>query len=119
MVDLNRELAKRRVFVFFALALLFATLLTVAIDENTIANHAADDIGIAVVALAMLAYILYNKSRTKVNELLKQNNAIALLVVLAIIVKIIGIYIERGTVDFGDEIPVLITLVMMLANRFL
>lgn len=88
------------------------------LGELNIPIHAFDDIAIAILSLIAVIYLIISWKRVSLKGLLRQNNNLFILFVIVLIVQIIGIIIEAGTADFGDEIPVLIGIIITLANRF-
>ena len=117
MASIQNELGKRRVFVFLAVFFVVAMLLD-AFTELSPASHAIDDLGIAIVALIALIYLAASWKRTSLRELATQNNIVFILFIIALLFQIFGLVIEAGTADFGDEIPVLLGIIITLANRF-
>ena len=113
----QHELEKRRVFVFLAVFFFVAMLLD-AFTELDAFSHYIDDFGIALIAIIALVYLAISWKRTGVKELLTQNNVVFVLFVIALIIQIYGLFMEVGTNDFGDDIPVLLGLIITLANRF-
>jgi len=113
----QHELAKRRVFVFIAVFFFVGMLLDVFGELNTI-SHSVDDFGIALMSLIAIVYLAVSWKHIEINELLTQNNVVFVLFVVALLFQIYGLFVEAGTYDFGDEIPVLLGLVITLANRF-
>jgi hypothetical protein len=113
----QHELAKRRVFAFLAVFFFVAMLLD-AFSESDIISHSVDDFGIALIAFIAIVYLAASWKHIGVKELLTQNNIIFVLFVIALLLQVYGLFVEVGTNDFGDEIPVLIGLIIMLANRF-
>ncbi len=112
-----KGLARRRVFVFIALFLLIAMLLDTGGELNA-PTHAIDEIGIAVLSFLMLLYIAIVRKDTSSRSLAAQRIVIVIFILLMIAFQIYGIFAELGTEDFGNEIPVLIGLILMLLNGF-
>ncbi len=113
----QHELEKRRVFAFLAVFFFIAMLLD-AFGELDVASHATDDFGIAAMALIAVVYLAVSWKKVSIKSLLTQNNLVFALFVVALLFQVYGLFVEAGTNDFGDEIPVLIGLVIALANRF-
>ncbi len=112
-------LGRRRVFLYFAV-FLFITMLLDGLAELDIPIHAVDDIGIAVLSIigVIILAILWKKESAA--SLRTQNNILIGLTAIMIIFQIFGIVVERASpMDFGDDIPVLIGLIIMLLNGFL
>ncbi len=117
MANVQHELEKRRVFLFLSVFFFIAMLLD-GLGELNIPLHAFDDIAIAILALIAIIYLIISWKRVGLKSLLRQNNNIFILFVIVLIVQIVGIIAEAGTPDFGDEIPVLIGIIITLVNRF-
>ena len=114
-----RELGKRRVFVFFAVAIALAFAVDAIVVESDNFMFALDDYGL--VGLSILALVLVGvwRSRRSLSELRSQNNIIVVLFVIALLFKIYGVVVESGHPDdFGDEIPGLLILIVTVLNRF-
>lgn len=114
-----RELGKRRVFVFFAVAIALVFAVDAIVVESDNFMFALDDYGL--VGLSILALVLVGvwRSRRSLSELRSQNNIIVVLFVIALLFKIYGIVNESGHPDdFGDEIPGLLILIVTVLNRF-
>ncbi|MCL4373396.1 MAG: hypothetical protein M1360_00430 [Candidatus Marsarchaeota archaeon] len=113
----QHELAKRRVFVFLAV-FFFTAMLLDAFSELDVLSHSVDDFGIALIALIVIVYFAVSWKRTEIKELMTQNNVVFVLFAIALILQVYGLFVEAGTNDFGDDIPVLLGLIITLANRF-
>ncbi len=113
----QHELEKRRVFAFLAVFFFVAMLLD-ALTELDVLSHSIDDFGIALMALIAIVYLAVSWKHTGIKELLTQNNVLFVLFAIALIFQVYGLFAEAGTNDFGDEIPVLLGLIITLANRF-
>ena len=114
-----RELGKRRVFVFFAVAIALVFAVDAIVVESDNFMFALDDYGL--VGLSVLALVLVGvwRSRRSLTELRSQNNIIVVLFVIALLFKIYGVVGESGHPDdFGDEIPGLLILIVTVLNRF-
>ena len=114
-----RELGKKRVFVFFAVAIALAFAVDAIVVESDNFMFALDDY--ALVGLSILALVLVGvwRSRRSLSELRSQNNIIVVLFVIALLFKIYGVVVESGHPDdFGDEIPGLLILIVTVLNRF-
>jgi hypothetical protein len=82
--------------------------------------HALDEYAIVTLAIIVLILIAVWRKKASLQELRKQHNIIAVIFVVALIFKLYAITAEMGDpADFGDEIQVLITLILALLNRFL
>ena len=115
MVDDVKWFARKRVFIFMAAFLLLAMFLD-AFAEGDILSHAVDEIGLVAVSLIMLAFIALTWSRRNAKDFATQRLVLLVLVVIGIAVQVYGLFAEQSTADFGDDIPVLIGLVLMLIN---
>lgn len=115
--QLRRELARRRVFVFF-FAFTIVALLNTINDERDTLFHLIDDaaiVGLSIIALALAAAWW---RRQTIPELQRLHNALLMLIVIALVVQLIWFPIEApDPADFGNEIPVLLLLVVLLINR--
>lgn len=117
--SIARELGKRRVFIFFSafLALALAGLIPEEID---ILSHAIDEIGIVTISIIVLIMIAVWRKKITLSDLRKQHNIITVLFVIALLFKLYAFTVEiNDPSDFGDEIPVLIGLILTLLNRFM
>lgn len=117
--SLKRELGRRRVF-FFVAAFLALALGGLIPEEADVFLHALDEY--AIVALSVIALILLVAWRNKQSlaDLKRQNNIILVLFVVALVFKLYAFTVEiSDPADFGDEIPILIGLLLTIANRFL
>ncbi len=115
MFDDAKWSARRRVFAFFAVFLAIPMLLDV-FGEADVLSHAVDETGLAAVSIAILIYLALSARRNSTKEIAVQRLVILALVVAAIAFQVYGLFVEFGTEDFGDDIPVLIGLVLMLIN---
>ncbi|MBO0887656.1 hypothetical protein J2P12_00995, partial [Candidatus Bathyarchaeota archaeon] len=82
--------------------------------------HALDDY--AIISLSIIALILIGVSwkMQTLDQLKKQHNIILALVVIALAFQVFAFVVEIGDPeDFGNEVPSLVALALMLANRFL
>ncbi len=116
---LKRELGRRRVFFFISIFLALA-LGGLIPEESDIFLHALDEY--AIVAISIIAVILLIAWRKKQSlaELKKQHNIILVLFLIALAFKLYAFPVEMSDpMDFGDEIPVLIGLLLTIGNRFL
>ncbi len=116
---MQRELARRRVFVFFAAfyALALAGLIP---EEGDIFLHVLDEYAIVSLSVIALILVLVWRSNKDLPKLKLQNNIILVLFVIALAFKLFGIMVEANDpADFGDEIPITIGLILTLLNRFL
>lgn len=114
---LQHELERRRVFIFLAVFFFVAMLLD-AFTELDVPAHAVDDFGIAALSLIAILYVAASRKHVDLKALVAQNNIVVALFVIALLFQIYGLVVEGGTNDFGDEIPVLIGLIITIANRF-
>ncbi|MCL5433562.1 MAG: hypothetical protein M1538_01105 [Candidatus Marsarchaeota archaeon] len=115
MVEDVRSLARRRTLVFFAAFLLIAMLFD-TIAELDVVSHAVDEIGLVILSAIMLLYILISRSKKSTKDFATQRLVLLCFIILMIAVQVYGLFVEAGTNDFGDDIPVLIGLVLMLIN---
>jgi membrane protease YdiL (CAAX protease family) len=118
-VGIKRELARRRVFVF-ASAFFAIALFAVINEEADMFLHALDDYAIVILSLVVLILIAAWRKKVTFSELRKQHNIITALFVIMLLFQLYAIPTEIGDPsDFGNEIPVLVGLVLALLNRFL
>ncbi len=114
-----KELGRRRVLLYISVFLFIAMLLD-AFVESDIPLHAVDNSGIVVLSLIAIIVIAAKWKQTSFASLRKQNNILLGLVIGMLVFQIFGLIVEANNPsDFGDDIPVLIGLVLMALNRFL
>jgi uncharacterized membrane protein YozB (DUF420 family) len=115
----NRELGRRRVFVFSA-AFLALALFGDAMTEADMFTHVLDEIAIVSLSIIVLILIAAWRKKVTLQDLKKQHNIIAMLFAIMLIFKLYAITVEIGDPeDFGDEIPILIGLILTLLNTVL
>lgn len=115
---LTKELGRRRIYFFVAIwiAIAFVGLM---MEESDKFFNALDDYAIFTIGVVSLVYLLTQRKKTSLAELKKQNKIILILFVIALIFQIYAIPTELSDAqDFGNEIPVLILLVLALLNKF-
>ncbi len=118
MDALNKEKARRRVFVFLAILIVFAIGHTIFGELKEFAD-VADDIVLVGSALVTLALFLKWKGTEDALALRKQHKAIMILFVAVLLVQIAAFPIEMDDVAaFGNEIPSLMLIVLFLVNYF-
>ncbi len=117
--NLRRELARRRVFVFFSVFTLLALGNTV-MEESDMFMHALDDYGtVAIVAITLILLAIWWKKQT-LNDLRKQHSIITGLFVMSLLLTFYAFSVEIGDpADFGNEIPSLILIILIILNKFL
>ena len=116
---IRRELGRRRVFVFVA-AFLALAMFGDGLNEADIFMHALDDFAIVALSVVVLILIVAWRKKVTLSELKKQHNIIAVLFVIMLVFKLYAVPVEMSDPqDFGDEIPILIGLVLTLLNRVL
>ena len=114
-----RELGKRRVFIFFSVAIAIVFAVDAILVESDTLAFMLDDFGLVGISILSLALLAIWRNRRSLNELRSQHNIIAVLFVIAVLFKIYGIMVEMGHPDdFGNEIPGLIILLTVVLNRF-
>ncbi len=117
--SMRRELGRRRVYIFFA-AFYALALVGLIPEEGDVFTHAVDEIGIVTVSIIVLILIAVWRKKVALPELKKQHNIIAALFVVALVFKLYAFTVEMNDPqDFGDEIPILIGLILTVLNRFL
>lgn len=115
----SKLLGRRRVFLYFAV-LLFITMLLDGLGELDVSIHAVDDIGIAIVSIIGVIILAAMWKKDSTGSLRMQNNIFIGLTVIMILLQIFGILVEKASpADFGDDIPILIGLIILLLNGFL
>lgn len=73
----------------------------------------------ALSVIALILIVVWRKKHS-LAELKKQHNILTILFVVAVIFKLYAFPVEMNDPeDFGNEIPVLILLILTLLNRFL
>ena len=116
--SVEKELAKRRVFLFFAAFAVLALVSTLS-EESDMLLFVGDDIIILSIAITTIWLILASWKKTSLKQLVAQHNLILSLFVVALIVQIAAIFLEiNDPTDFGNEIPSLFLILFTLANRF-
>ncbi len=114
-----RELGKRRVFIFFSVAIAIVFAVDAILVESDNPTFMIDDLGLVGISILSLALLGIWWNRRSLKELRSQHNIIAILFVIAVLFKIIGIVVEMDHPDdFGNEIPGLIILLIAVINRF-
>jgi hypothetical protein len=89
-------------------------------EEGDIFTHAVDEIGIVTISIIVLVLLAVWRKKVTLPELKKQHNIITALFVIALVFKLYAFTVETNDPqDFGDEIPVLIGLILTILNRFL
>ncbi len=115
----SKLLGRRRVFLYLTV-FLFITMLLDGLTELDVPIHAVDDIGIAVLSIIGVIVLALMWKKDSEAGLRTQNNILIGLTAIMIIFQIFGIVVEHASpMDFGDDIPVLIGLIIMLLNGFL
>lgn len=113
-----RELGRRRVF-FYVSAFLALALGGLIPEEADIFLHALDEYAIVTLSIISIILLVAWRNKQSLSELKKQNNIILVLFVIALIFKLYAFTVEANDpMDFGDEIPVAIGLILVIANRF-
>jgi len=114
-----RELGKRRVFIFFSVAVAIVFAVDAILVESDNLTFMLDDLGLVGISILSLALLGIWWNRRSLKELRSQHNIIAILFVIAVLFKIFGIVVEMDHPDdFGNEIPGLIILLIVIINRF-
>ncbi len=113
-----KQLGRRRVFAFFWV---FALIATVGITSTEIDDSVAMLDEYAIVALAVIAFVVlaYWRRRQSPAQLARVNNILTALAVGLLLAAILGMVLEYGdTADFADEGGKMIISVVLLINRF-
>ncbi len=115
---LIHEIAKRRVFLFFGILTLLA-LSDAAITESDILLHAIDDYAIITLSIITILIIAVWWKKQSLGELRRQHNIILIIWIVALLFQIFAFVQEiNDPEDFGNEIPSLILILLILINRF-
>lgn len=115
--ELQHQLGRRRVFVFF-FAFTIVALLPTALGESDMLTHFADDVAIIVLAAIALALIASWWRQDTVPGLQRLSNALLMIAIIELVIQIGGIYIERtDAADFANEIPSLLFILTLIINR--
>jgi hypothetical protein len=113
------ELRRRRVFLFFGAVLIFAVA-GLLFEESDMWTHAIDDVALVGVGLAILILLVWGRREEALAAVRRQNNLVTVLLVVALAFQIAAFPIEMSdAMDFGNEPPLLIVLVIAIANRFI
>jgi hypothetical protein len=116
--SLRREMGRRRVLFYVAVWMAIA-LTGVVREESDMFLHALDEYGIIAVSIIALVVMIAWRNKRSLADLKKQNNIVIILFVIAVVFKLYAFTVEANDPsDFGDEIPVLIALILVLLNRF-
>ncbi len=113
-----KQLGRRRVFAFFWVFALIATLgiISTEIDDSVAMLDEYAIIALAVIAFVVLAYWRRGQSPA---QLARANNILTALAVGLLLTAILGMVLEYGdTADFADEGGKMIISVVLLINRF-
>ena len=115
---LIRELARRRVFLFFSVLLVLA-LFNAIFEEADTFLHALDDYAIVSISIVVVAFIALSWNKQSLEALRRQHTIIVGLFLLALGFQIFAFVQEiNDPPDFGNEIPSLTLLALVFANRF-
>ncbi len=89
-------------------------------EESDMFMHALDDYGtVAIAAITLILLAIWWKKQT-LNDLRKQHNIITGLFVVALLLTFYAFSVEMGDpADFGNEIPSLILIILIILNKFL
>jgi hypothetical protein len=115
---MRRDLGRLRVFAFLAVALA-ALAVGIIGEESDILLHALDEYAIfALSIVVILLLVVWRKKRT-LADLKMQLNVFEVLFVIMLVFKIFAFTQEMSDpTDFGDEIPLLIVLVLAVIQKF-
>ncbi len=116
---LEKNLRRRRANIFLAFFFVAATLLTMWSEANNFLFF-LDELGVLFSSIIILIVLVAAWNKKSPRDILNQNNIVLILFVIALIFKIYGFIIEAASPPgFGDEEPVLIALIVAIANRFI
>ena len=114
----SKLLGRRRIFFFVTIwiAIAFVGLM---MEENDKFFNALDDYAIWGIGVVSLIYLYSQRKKTSAAELRKQLKVVFVLFLVALAFQLYAIPTEiSDAVDFGNEIPVLILILLSLANCF-
>ncbi len=113
-----RELGRRRVFLFLAIFTGIFSLGAIAEESDTLLS-VLDEYAVALLMLAVVAYIVVSWKRESLAELRVQSNVIVGLLVVGLAFMVVAVLQEfHDPADFRNELPTTIWLLIMLGNRF-
>ncbi|HZY69564.1 MAG TPA: hypothetical protein VFF67_01105 [Thermoplasmata archaeon] len=114
----RRELGVRRVDLY--IAIFFAAAITgVIMEESDNFLHLIDDIGLVSLSVVVIVLIAVWWKRQTLGELRRTNTTVAVVFIVALVIQLFGIAVEyNDPMDFGNDIPSLIGLILVIINRF-
>lgn len=115
---IRRELGIRRVDLY--ISIFFAAAISgVIMEESDKLLHLIDDIGLVLLSLVVIVLLAMWWKRQSLPELRRTNTAVAAVFILALIIQLFGISVEyNDPMDFGNDIPSLIGIILVIVNRF-
>lgn len=110
--------SRRRVYFFVAIWIVIA-LIGLINEESDKFFNVLDDYGIIGVAIVALIYLWTQRKKTSEKDFKMQRNVLTILFLIALAFQIYAIPTELSDAqDFGNEIPVLIMIILTLLNGF-
>jgi hypothetical protein len=116
--SMRRDLGRLRVFAFVAVSL---AALTIGIinEESDILLHALDEYAIFALSIVVILLVIVWRNKRTLADLKMQLNVYEVLFLIMLFFKIFGFTQEMSDpTDFGDEIPLLIILILTVIQRF-
>ena len=115
----EKNLMRRRVFLFFAITFVVISLATMW-DEVSNLYYFIDELGLLIGSLIIVIIFAAMWDKTSGKDLEKQLDSALFITTIMIILKMYGYIIElHNPIALGDEIPVLIGVIIMLFSRFI
>ena len=115
----EKNLTRRRVFLFFAITFVVISLATMW-DEVSNLYYFIDELGLLIGSLIIVIIFAAMWNKTSDKDLEKQLDSALFITTIMIILKMYGYIIElHNPIALGDEIPVLIGVIIMLFSRFI
>lgn len=114
----RRELGVRRASLYVSI---FGVVVLglVTLGESDKPLHLIDDLVLVAVAVVAIVLIGLGWKRQTLSELHRLNKVLTGLFAVAFVGQVFGIFVEfNDPKDFGNDIPSLILVVLVLANRF-
>lgn len=113
-----KELARRRVFIFFYAIVGFALIPTI-IDEIDQPTHAIDDISLVIIGIVLFIFLAANWKKQSYEDLKWANRIASFAAIAVILFVLLAIAIERNDItDLADDIGKVFFAVALLVNSF-
>jgi len=115
---MRRDLGRLRVFAFVAVSLAALTL-GVINEESDILLHALDEYAIFTLSIVVILLLVVWRKKRTLADLKMQLNVFEVLFLVMLVFKIFAFTQEMSDpTDFGDEVPLLIVLIITVIQRF-